>query len=115
MHCISLYYVHGLQVYNQKEISSLYNFGSYRRENTASNRSSVVSLLYLCVCVIPPHTVARQWLSKHVFTTAYSHTIEELLDVSFSIWSMSYQRKIRQLVLPKTFCSLPVSEAMFFD
>jgi hypothetical protein len=33
------------------EFFSLYNFGSHRRENTASNSSSVASLLSLCFCM----------------------------------------------------------------
>jgi hypothetical protein len=41
-----------------------------------------------------PLIVARQWLGKHIPAATNTHTtLEELLDASFSMWSMSYQRK----------------------
>jgi hypothetical protein len=49
---------------------------------------------FVCLYVYPP-VIARQWLSKNV--TAAMNTrakIEELLEVSFSMWSMSYQREV---------------------
>jgi hypothetical protein len=45
------------------------------------------------VCVSP--TVARQRLGKNVTAATNTHaTIEELLDASFSMQSVSYQRKV---------------------
>jgi hypothetical protein len=39
--------------------------------------------------------VARQQLSKNITMATNSHaTVEELLDASFSTWSMSYQRTV---------------------
>jgi hypothetical protein len=39
--------------------------------------------------------VGRQWLGNHVPAATNMHaTIEELLDMSFSLRSMSHQRKI---------------------
>jgi hypothetical protein len=35
--------------------------------------------------------VAGKLLSKHVPAVMNTHTIEELLDVMFSMWSISYQ------------------------
>jgi hypothetical protein len=53
-----------------------------------------------CVSVSPPQqalivdpeemAVARQQLGKHVSTATNTHTIEELLDMVFSMWSMFY-------------------------
>jgi hypothetical protein len=41
-----------------------------------------------------PLIVARQRLSKNVIAVTNTHaTIEELLDASFSVWPVSYQRK----------------------
>jgi hypothetical protein len=41
-----------------------------------------------------PLTTDRQWLSKNVMVATNAHeTTEELLDASFSLWSMSYQKK----------------------
>jgi hypothetical protein len=54
---------------------------------------------------VSPLTTARQGLSKHVSAaTNTSATIEELLDVLFSVKCVSYQRKSRRLVLPRTSC-----------
>jgi hypothetical protein len=74
-------HTHGIE----HELSYIYNFGSDRRENTASNSSSVVTLLSLCVCICIPRIVARQRLGKHV--SAATNTHEELLDGSFSMRS----------------------------
>jgi hypothetical protein len=38
--------------------------------------------------------VARKWLGKNVTTAMNTHTTEELLDASFSMQSMSYQKKV---------------------
>jgi hypothetical protein len=41
-----------------------------------------------------PPIIARQWLSRNVTAVTNTHaTIEELLDVSFSMWPMLYQGK----------------------
>jgi hypothetical protein len=59
-----------------KELSSLYNFGSDCRENTASSISSVISLfscMSVCMYVFP--NVARQLLCKHVPAAMYTHTM----------------------------------------
>jgi hypothetical protein len=41
-----------------------------------------------------PLIFARQLLGKNVTAVTYTHaTIEELLDVSFSMWLVSYQGK----------------------
>jgi hypothetical protein len=38
---------------------------------------------------------ARQWLGKNVTAAINADaTVEKLLDVSFPMWSMSYQRKV---------------------
>jgi hypothetical protein len=59
----------------------------------------------VCVCVSPlivarqrldknPHIVARQRLGRNVTAVTNTHaTIEELLEASFSMWSVSYQGK----------------------
>jgi hypothetical protein len=50
--------------------------------------------LCLYVSVYVSSIVARQRLGKKVIAATNTHaTIEELLDVSFSIWSVSYQGK----------------------
>jgi hypothetical protein len=42
-----------------------------------------------------PHILARQQLSKNVTMATNTHTtIEGLLDALFSMWSVSYQRKV---------------------
>jgi hypothetical protein len=63
------------------------------------------SCCWLCVSVYPPIvarqwldknplTVARQWLGKNVTAVMNTHIIiQELLDVSFSMWPVSYQGK----------------------
>jgi hypothetical protein len=48
----------------------------------------------VCLYVNPP-IVARQRLGKNVTTTISTHVrIEELLDASFYMRSVSYQRKV---------------------
>jgi hypothetical protein len=41
-----------------------------------------------------PTVVARQRLSKNMTAAMNTHVTEELLD-TFSMWSVSYQRKVR--------------------
>jgi hypothetical protein len=49
-----------------------------------------------------PHIVARQQLSKHISTAMNTYsTTEELLDMSFSMRSMSYQRKAGNYFFPE--------------
>jgi hypothetical protein len=44
---------------------------------------------------VHPPTVARQWLGKNVTVATNTHaTIKELLDMSFSMWSVLYQSKV---------------------
>jgi hypothetical protein len=46
-------------------------------------------------CVPPSPIVARQRLSKHVPAAMNTHArIEELLDTPFSMWCVSYQKKV---------------------
>jgi hypothetical protein len=46
--------------------------------------------------------VARQRLSKNVTSAMNTRaTIEELLDVSFSMWSVTYKRKVGDLFFPE--------------
>jgi hypothetical protein len=48
----------------------------------------------MCLYVYLP-TVARQWLGKNVTVATNMHaTTEDLLDASFSVRSVSYQRKV---------------------
>jgi hypothetical protein len=48
----------------------------------------------VCLYVYPP-LLDRQRLSKCVTAATNTHeTIEESLDASFSMWSVSYQRKV---------------------
>jgi hypothetical protein len=64
--------------------------------------------MHLCMSLNP---VARQWHGKLVPVALNTHTaIEELLDIVFSMWSMSYQipvismlqKESRPLILPRT-------------
>jgi hypothetical protein len=51
-----------------------------------------------------PPIVARQLLGSNVTAVTNTHaTIEELLDMSFSMWPVSIEES-RRLVLPRTFC-----------
>jgi hypothetical protein len=53
------------------------------------------SLPSICVCMCIPTIVARQRLGKHVTAEKNTHAIiEELLDASFSLRSVSYQRQV---------------------
>jgi hypothetical protein len=46
-------------------------------------------VLYVC-----PPIVARQWLGRNVTTAMNTHTtIEEFLNMLFSIWPMLYKKK----------------------
>jgi hypothetical protein len=60
--------------------------------------------LGMCVYVYP-FIVARQRLGKNVTAATNAQvTIEELLDASFYMRLVMYQRENRQLVLPRTSC-----------
>jgi hypothetical protein len=51
--------------------------------------------------VYPP-IIAKQWLSKSVTVATNTHaTIEELLDTSFPMQSVLYQRKVGNLFFPE--------------
>jgi hypothetical protein len=52
-----------------------------------------ITLLYVCLC--PPLVVAKQRLGKQVPKATNTHaTIKVFLDTSFSMVSVSYQRKV---------------------
>jgi hypothetical protein len=55
-----------------------------------------INLSHQSVCLYTyPHIVARQRLGKNVIAATNTHaTIEELLEASFSVRSVSYQRKV---------------------
>jgi hypothetical protein len=42
---------------------------------------------------IPLSLLGRQWLGRNVNTVTNTHTTEDLLYASFSMWPVSYQRK----------------------
>jgi hypothetical protein len=51
--------------------------------------------LCVCICIPPPTIIARKRLNKHVPIAMNTHTtIEKLLDVLFSMQSISHQRKV---------------------
>jgi hypothetical protein len=65
---------------------------------TAPERISTaycINLSHQSVCLyVYPTIVAKQLIGKNVTAVTNTHvTIEELLDESFSIWSVSYQRE----------------------
>jgi hypothetical protein len=53
-------------------------------------------------------TVARQRLGKNVTATTNTHTREELLEVSFSIWPVSYQMKVSDQFIPELLLSIHI-------
>jgi hypothetical protein len=51
--------------------------------------------LHCCLCVCIPFTVARQRLGNPVPAAKNTHaTIDEMLEASYSMQSVSYQRKV---------------------
>jgi hypothetical protein len=58
------------------------------------------------VCLyLYPRNAARQRIGKNVTAATNIHaTIEELLDSSFSVPSVSYERKSRRLIFHRTYC-----------
>jgi hypothetical protein len=52
------------------------------------------SLPSVCVCMCMPPIVARQWLNIHIPVAMNTWNKEELLYASFSVWSVSYQRRV---------------------
>jgi hypothetical protein len=59
-----------------------------------SSRRSLVVCVCGCVCSHIPLIVSRQRLGRNFAAVTNTHTtIEELLDVSSSVWSVSYQGK----------------------
>jgi hypothetical protein len=49
----------------------------------------------VCVCMCTPLIVAKQQMGKHVPAATNTHaTVEELLDPSFSLRSVSYEKKV---------------------
>jgi hypothetical protein len=58
----------------------------------------------LCVCMYILPIVARQRMGKNVTAATNTHTtIEELLDASLSMLSVSYQRKVSEQFFPELF------------
>jgi hypothetical protein len=53
-----------------------------------------ISLLDKVSVICIPPIVARQRFGKHVPLQQIHTTTEELLEVSFSMWSLSYRRRI---------------------
>jgi hypothetical protein len=72
------------------------NFGSDSRENSTSN-SSLLFAYPPYVCISIPLIAA-----KHVPMTRNTQTAtEELVDVTFSMQSLSYQRKVGHYFFPE--------------
>jgi hypothetical protein len=59
------------------------------------------------MCILP--IVSRQRLGTHIPAALNTHTIEELLDASFSMQSMSYQMKVDDQFFPELLVSLKSS------
>jgi hypothetical protein len=58
-------------------------------------------LLYVCVCICILLIVARQQLGKHIPVATDTHAaIEEFLDASISVRSVSYEKNICVYILP---------------
>jgi hypothetical protein len=55
---------------------------------------------YVCLYVYPP-AVARQRLGRNVTAATSTHPIEELLDASFYLRSLAYQRYVGDLFFPE--------------
>jgi hypothetical protein len=47
----------------------------------------------MCACLCIPLTVARQRLGSNITAVTNTHSTEELLDASFSVWPVSYRGK----------------------
>jgi hypothetical protein len=89
--CVSVYLPH--QLLNVS--TNLYETWSVYHDNWAHlNGVLHKSFPSVCVCMCPT-IVARQGLSKSVTAAMNTHaTIEKLLEVSFSVRSVSYQTKV---------------------
>jgi hypothetical protein len=75
----------------QRDLIRLLYFFKIREQ--ATNRVGLSDHVPECVSVYPP-IVARQLLGRNVTAVTNTHaTIEELLEVSFSMWPVSYQGK----------------------
>jgi hypothetical protein len=70
--------------------------GMYIMAPEPISTANFINLSYQFVCLyVYPAIVARQRLGKNVTAATSTHaTIEELLDASFSMRSVSYQRKV---------------------
>jgi hypothetical protein len=77
--------VSALECLNQSLWKLVYH-GNWSHHNCILHKS----LPSVCVCTCIPPVVARQRLGKHVPTA----TVEELLDASFSLRSVSYQKRV---------------------
>jgi hypothetical protein len=72
--------------------------GMYIYHGTLAHLHGVISLISVCVYVY----AARQWLSKIITAATKTHaTTEELLDMSFPMRRMSYQRKMSNWFFPE--------------
>jgi hypothetical protein len=74
--------------------------------NTASNRSSVISLLSLSVCMCISPIVARQWLGKHVPVATNTRSSRRIVVrvIFYAIRVVS--KESRRTVIPRTSCTL---------
>jgi hypothetical protein len=70
--------------------------GMYIKEPEPISAAYFINLSHQSVCLyVYPPLLDRQLLSNYVTAAMNTHeTIEELLDASFSMWSVSYQRKV---------------------
>jgi hypothetical protein len=74
----------------RRKLSSLYSYNlvSDPRENTTSSSSYVVNLLSLCLLL------DIGFVNKLLMASVFHAVVEELLDVSISMLSLLYQRKV---------------------
>jgi hypothetical protein len=76
--------------------SIIMKLGTYIMAPEPISTAYFINLSHQSVCLhVYPPIVARQGLGKNVTAATNTHaTIEELLDASFSMRSMSYERKV---------------------
>jgi hypothetical protein len=60
-----------------------------------------INLCHQSVLSIYPPILVRQQLGKDITAAMNNITIEELLDASFYIWSVLYQRKVGNQFFPE--------------
>jgi hypothetical protein len=76
------------------ETCPLYIISGQTTEKTLPPTVPLLLAYCPCMSVCVPPIVARQLLGKHVPTATNTHPTIELLDASFSMRSVSYQRKV---------------------